>query len=75
LLYPSVVTNGILNIEQDEGFHTLELMSTNGAILRRYSLSPVPGKETVSLGYQAAGMYWVRLRSDRHNMVQKIVIQ
>jgi beta-glucanase (GH16 family) len=73
-IYPSVVTNNVLNIV-NAGLQKCEISITNvnGQVL--YNNNFNVGNSTINTSFLKTGMYLVRINNGTDNYIQKIIIQ
>lgn len=75
LVYPTVVTDGLLHLDLDKGFSTIEIRNTNGACVFKQDLGQPTGKDIIHIGRQLApGMYFVVLTGHQDRIVTKIMV-
>lgn len=71
---PTVVTNGMLNLDLASGFHSMELINTSGKSVLRSNISGKTGMTGISVNNIGGGLYVVRLTADNSNTVQQKVV-
>jgi glucose/arabinose dehydrogenase len=74
-IYPSVVTDGILNITLPEPAKMVQLVNNNGAIVFRRNLTGDMTELSVKLPQLSKGMYTVRILIGNEIMTGRVVIE
>jgi glucose/arabinose dehydrogenase len=74
-IYPSVITNGVLNISLPTSANMLQLVDINGAVVFKQNLTGNPVELSLKLPQLAKGMYTVNILMDKEVKTSKIVIQ
>lgn len=75
LVYPTVVENGVLQLDLAQPFNNLQILDANGRRVYATSLSQQLGNVRITLPTLSAGIYSVVLRSADAVAVEKIVVQ
>jgi len=74
-IYPTVIDNGIMNINLSESFQNINMYTTDGKQVFDYNLGGRTGLVTVQLPSLIAGTYVVQLVSSGRKLVQKIIVK
>ena len=75
-VYPSVITNSVINIFINDPFDALQVVSLNGNVMLRQNLSGKTGRINVPLSPTlSTGMYVVQLSNKQRTITQKVIIQ
>lgn len=73
-IYPSIVNNKVLNFSLLESFNTLEIININGTIVYQQNMEGKIGRFDMAIKNIPTGTYFVRLKSQTKNRVQKIFV-
>jgi hypothetical protein len=75
-VYPSVISNSVMNLFLHEPFYSLEVIGTNGVVMLKQNLGGETGRINVPISpLLSAGVYIVLLKNYNRTISQKIVIQ
>lgn len=75
LVYPTIVTDGILHLALDTDFSTIEIRNTSGAQVFKQALAQTAGNTMVNIVKQLApGMYLVVLSGHKDRIVTRIMV-
>lgn len=74
-IYPTVINNGILNIQTDKPAYKLQIISTNGAIVFQKQLDAFTGTTSVSIPKFSKGVYIAQLHLSDEIKREKIIIE
>jgi glucose/arabinose dehydrogenase len=74
-IYPTVIDNGIMNIETGTPLYKLQITSANGAMVFRKELNGFTGTTTISLPQYSKGIYIVQLHMNDGIKTEKIIIK
>ncbi len=74
-IYPTFISNGILNIQTETPLHRLQIISTNGAIMFQKELNAFTGTTAISIPQFSKGIYIVQLHIDDGIKTEKIIIE
>ena len=74
-IYPTVINNGILNIQTEKPVNKLQIISANGAMVYQKELNAFIGVTTISLPQFSKGIYIVQLFTDDIIKREKIIIE
>lgn len=74
-IFPSVITDGILQLKIKEPYNVLELIASNGTIVMQKNLNGVTGDLSVPLISISKGVYIVKLKNQVSVLSQKIVVR
>jgi len=74
-IYPSVVRNGIINIETDRPVNKLQLVNMSGAVVFQKDLTGVSGTTAIQLPQLAKGMYFAQVIGNFEVIKEKVLIE
>ncbi len=74
-IYPTVINNGMLNIQTETPAYKLQIISANGAMVFRKELNGFTGTTTISIPQYSKGIYIVQLHMNDGIKTEKIVIE
>ncbi len=74
-IYPTVINNGILNIQTETPAYKLQIISANGAMVFRKDLNGFTGTTTISIPQYSKGIYIVQLHMNDGIKTEKIIIE
>jgi len=74
-IYPTIVRNGILNIETYQPLNKLQLVNSNGAVVFQKDLTGVSGTTAIQLPQLSKGIYFVRVTGNFEVIKEKVVIE
>jgi hypothetical protein len=74
-IYPTVISNGILNIQTETPVYKLQIISANGAMVFRKELNAFTGTTAISLPQFSKGIYIVQLHTNDRVKTEKIIIE
>ncbi len=74
VLYPTVINNQKFTIQLPQSYRQLQIVNTNGAVLKTQNLNGRTGTVEIALPNLAAGIYFVQLHGGKKSFVQKIVV-
>lgn len=73
-IYPSVITNGIINIFITDSYDYLQLYSMNGSLILKKDISNVTGRIDIPIPYLSKGIYIVKIGNSKGQLIQKIFV-
>ena len=73
-IYPSVITNKVMNFFIPGAFDYLQVFSMNGALVLKKDIRGMTGRIDVPVPNLAKGIYLVRISNSNINMMQRIFI-
>ena len=75
-VYPSVITTRMITIIVNDPFNSMQIVSTNGTVMMKQSLSGKTGRMDIPLSPTvASGIYIVQLQNQTETITQKIMVQ
>ncbi len=74
-IYPTVISNGTLNIELKKPIQNIQLMNSNGAMVYQKKMEGLSGIVPVYLPALAKGVYVLRVNGNDFVVKEKIIIQ
>jgi len=74
-IYPTVISNGILNIQTETPLHRLQIISANGAMVFQKELNAFTGTTAISIPQFSKGIYIVQLHMNDGIKTEKIIIE
>jgi len=74
-IYPTVINNGILNIQTETPVYKLQIISANGAMVFRKELNAFTGTTAISIPRFSKGIYIVQLHINDGIKTEKIIIE
>ena len=74
-VYPSIITTGVINIFTGESWQMAEVLNSHGAVIRKQVINGQTGRIDIPVNSVAAGIYFVRLRSNERTITQKVTIR
>jgi len=74
-IYPTVITNGILNIQTATAISKLQMISANGAMVFKKELNAFTGTTAISIPQLSKGIYIVQLFMNDGIKREKIIIE
>jgi hypothetical protein len=74
-IYPTIVNNGILNIQTETPAYKLQIISANGVIVFQKELNGFTGTTTFSIPQYSKGIYIVQLLLNEGIKTEKIIIE
>ena len=74
-IYPTVINNGILNIQTETPAYKLQIISANGAMVFRKELNAFTGTTTISIPQYSKGIYIVQLHMNDGIKTEKIILE
>lgn len=74
-IYPTVLSNGILNIQTDKPVNKLQIISANGAMVFNKDLKAFTGTTAILIPQFSKGLYIVQLFTDDIIKREKIIIE
>ena len=74
-IYPTVITNGILNIQTETTVSKLQIISANGAMVFKKELNAFTGTTAISIPQFPKGVYIVQLHMNDGIRNEKIIIE
>ena len=74
-IYPTVINNGILNIQTETPASKLQIISTNGAMVFKKELNAFTGTTAISIPQFSKGIYIVQLHMNDGIKREKIIIE
>lgn len=74
-IYPTVITNGILNVTLRESYHSLVIVGADGRMVLQRTIHGQTGNTTVQLPRLVPGTYLVQLIDTDRRWQQKIIVR
>jgi hypothetical protein len=80
-IYPTVVNSGVVSLNLNDAFETVQIVDMQGRVLQAVNLNGRTGRTDIALSQAAKGICFVRVlgtqqnNQPRQNIVQKIFIQ
>jgi hypothetical protein len=74
-VHPSFINTGVMSVFIDEPWQSLQVVSTNGAVVLNKSLNGQSGRVDIQLPGTLRGLFIVRLRKDEKMLSQKVIIE
>jgi len=74
-IYPTVINNGILNIQTETPVNKLQIISANGGMVFRKELNAFTGTTAISLPQFSKGIYIVQLHMNNGIKTEKIIVE
>ncbi len=74
-IYPTVIHNGVLQVNLSAPFQRLDVFNTVGSLVFSYNLAGQSGWQSIALPSQLRGTYLVQLISGNRKSVQKIIVE
>ena len=74
-IYPSVVRNGIINLELNGRMQKMQLVNSSGKLVFEKALKDISGTTAVNLPHLAKGLYIVQVIGEGGVMREKIMIE
>ena len=74
-IYPTVISNGILNIQTQTPAYKLQIISANGAVVFRKGMNGFTGTTTIFIPQYSKGIYIVQLHMNDGIKTEKIIIE
>jgi glucose/arabinose dehydrogenase len=74
-IYPTLINNGILNIQTETPVSKLQIISANGAIVFKKELNAFTGTTAISIPQFSKGVYLVQLHMNDGIKAEKIIIE
>jgi hypothetical protein len=74
-IYPTVISNGILNIQTETPLHRFQIISANGAMVFKKELNAFTGTTAISIPQFSKGIYIIQLHMNDEIKIEKIIIE
>ena len=74
-IFPTIINNGVLNIQTETPVYKLQMTSTNGAMVFRKELDSFTGATAISIPQFSKGVYIVQLHTKDGIKTEKIIIK
>jgi hypothetical protein len=73
-VYPTVVSNGVLNLSFSIPANQLQVVNSNGAIVFEKQLNNLSGAAAINLPSLPKGMYVIKIRAGHEAFTNKIIV-
>lgn len=73
-IYPSVITSDVLNIYLTKPWQDVEILSMNGAVIKKQSLQGRTGRIDIPVSSAPPGVYLIWVSNNSKTAVEKVVI-
>lgn len=74
-IYPTIINNGILNIQTETPVYKMQIIGANGAMVFQKELNAFTGTTTISIPQYSKGIYIIQLHMNNGIKTEKIIIE
>jgi len=74
-IYPTIINNGILNIQTEMPVYKMQIIGANGAMVFQKELNAFTGTTTISIPQYSKGIYIIQLHMNNGIKTEKIIIE
>lgn len=74
LIYPNLITNGILHVFPDGNISRITVFDATGKMVVERKINSTGAPVEIDLGTLSKGMYWVRMENSGKSRVEKIML-